>query len=243
MEDLLSAKSTKCFVIGMLTLAGMFVMPTTTVYAGPAAPIVITLPQPDGTTFQARAWGDEWSNGMETIERYTILLDPQSKYWVYAAPAFDKNLTPAIGPAGELVVGRDDPSGLAKHMRPPRASIPKREFTLKPAANGQNLANVNIGTQKILVILVGFQNRGAVGTVASDLSNKLFGPTGSVRQYYNEVSIGNLTLAPAEETFGQSMMAWSAGSHCPTIVPILELTLNLPISKSHAMRSWQRIPM
>jgi hypothetical protein len=44
MEDLFSAKFTMCFDIGMLTLAGMLVMPTTTVYAGPAAPIVITLP-------------------------------------------------------------------------------------------------------------------------------------------------------------------------------------------------------
>jgi len=201
MENLLSAKSTKCFVIGMLTLAGMFVMPTTTVYAGPAAPIVITLPQVDGTTFQARAWGDEWSNGMETIEGYTILLDPQSNYWVYAAPTSDSNLAPAMGTEGKLVVGRDDPSGLPKHIRPSRASIPKREF-LQPAPKGQNLANVNIGTQKILVLLVGFQNRGAVGTLASDWSNKVFGPTGSVRQYYNEVSYGNLTLAPAEETFG-----------------------------------------
>ena len=201
-ENLLSAKSTMCFVIGMLTLAGMIVMPTTTVYAGPAAPIVITLPQPDGTTFQARAWGDEWSNGMETIEGYTILLDPQSKYWVYAAPASDKNLTPAVGPEGQLVVGRDDPSGLAKHIRPPGASIPGREFTLQPAPKGQSLANVNIGAQKILVLLVGFQNRGAVGTLAGDWSDKVFGPTGSIRQYYSEVSYGNLTLAPAEETFG-----------------------------------------
>jgi len=177
-------------------------MPTTTVYAGPAAPIVITLPQPDGTTFQARAWGDEWSNGMETIEGYTILLDPQSKYWMYAAPASDKNLTPAVGPEGELVVGRDDPSGLAKHIRPPGASIPGRESTLQPAPKGQNLTNVNIGAQKILVLLVGFQNRGPVGTLAGDWSDKVFGPTGSIRQYYNEVSYGNLTLAPAEETFG-----------------------------------------
>ena len=171
-------------------------------HAGPPAPRVYPVQQPDGTTFQARAWGDEWSNGMETIEGYTILLDPQSKYWVYAAPASDKNLTPAVGPEGQLVVGRDDPSGLAKHIRPSDASIPGREFTLQPAPKEQNLANVNTGTQKILVLLVGFQNRGPVGTLASDWSNKVFGPTGSISQYYNEVSYGNLTLAPAEETSG-----------------------------------------
>jgi len=171
-------------------------------HAGPPAPRVYPVQQPDGTTFQARAWGDEWSNGMETIEGYTILLDPQSKYWVYAAPASDKNLTPAVGPEGQLVVGRDDPSGLAKHIRPSDASIPGREFTLQPAPKEQNLANVNTGTQKILVLLVGFQNRGPVGTLAGDWSDKVFGPTGSISQYYNEVSYGNLTLAPAEETSG-----------------------------------------
>jgi M6 family metalloprotease-like protein len=202
MENLFSAKSTKCFVIWMLTLAGIFVIPTTTVYAGPAAPIVITLPQPDSTTFQARAWGDEWSNGMETIEGYTILLDPQSNYWVYAAPTSDSKLAPAMGTKGELVVGRDDPSGLPKHIRPSRASIPTQEFPLQSPSRGPNLANVNAVTQKILVLLVGFQDRGPVGTVASDWSNKVFGPTGSVKQYYSEVSYGNMTLAPAEETSG-----------------------------------------
>jgi M6 family metalloprotease-like protein len=202
MEDLLSAKSAIHFVVGMLAFAGMFVMSTTTVYASPPAPIVVTLPQPDGTTFQARAWGDEWSNGMETIAGYTILLDLQSNYWVYAAPTSDSKLAPAMGTEGKLVVGRDDPGGLPKHIRPTRTSIPTQEVPLQSPSSGPNLTNVNTGTQKILVILVAFQNRGPVGTVASDWNDKFFGPTGSVRQYYNEVSYGNLTLAPAEETSG-----------------------------------------
>jgi len=198
----LSAKSAIHFVVGMLAFAGMFALSTTTVYASPPAPIVMTLSQPDGTTFQAIAWGDEWSNGMETTAGYTILLDPQSKTWVYAAPTSDSKLAPAMGTGGKLVVGRDDPSGLPKHIRPSRASVPNREVPLQVPSGGSNPADVNTGTQKVLVILVAFQDRGPVGTVASDWSDKFFGPTGSVRQYYNEVSYGKLTLTPAEETSG-----------------------------------------
>jgi M6 family metalloprotease-like protein len=202
MEDLLSAKSAMRFVVGTLAFTGLFVMSTMIVHASPAAPIIVYLPQPNGTTFQAIAWGDEWSNGMETIEGYTILLDPQSKTWVYAAPTSDSKLAPAMGSGGKLVVGRDDPGGLPKHIRPTRASLPTQDVPLQSPSSGPNLANVNVGTQKVLVILVGFQDRGPVGTVASDWNEKFFGPTGSVRQYYNEVSYGNLTLAPAEETSG-----------------------------------------
>jgi hypothetical protein len=122
---------------------------------------------------------------MEKIEGYTILIDPQSKYWVYAAPTSDSNLAPAMGTEGKLIVGRDDPSELVKHIRPPSASIPTQEFPLQSPSKGPNLAKVNIGTQKILVLLVGFQNRGAVGTVASDWSNKVFGPTGMAASLTN----------------------------------------------------------
>ena len=36
------------------------------VSAAPAAPTEFELTQPDGSTFTARQWGDEWQNGYET---------------------------------------------------------------------------------------------------------------------------------------------------------------------------------
>ena len=47
---------------------------TQPVEASPAAPVEFELIQPDGTTiFTAHQWGDEWNNGVETLEGYTII--------------------------------------------------------------------------------------------------------------------------------------------------------------------------
>jgi hypothetical protein len=62
------------------------------VSATPSAPIEHTLSQPDGSTLIARQWGDEWSNGFETLEGYTIIKDEQDR-WVFAQ-LIDGQLTP-----------------------------------------------------------------------------------------------------------------------------------------------------
>lgn len=54
----------------------------------------------------------------------------------------------------------------------------------------------------VLVILVEFDDQGAVGSVESDWEAALFGPLDSVRDYYDEVSYGQLSITPAPETFG-----------------------------------------
>ncbi|MBI3161138.1 MAG: M6 family metalloprotease domain-containing protein [Chloroflexi bacterium] len=175
--------------------------PTHTAHAAPPAPLEVTLYQPDGTAFQARAWGDEWSNGMETLDGYTIILDEPSQYWVYAALSSAQSLAPApgSGPAGYLIVGRDAPAGLPRHIRPAvtrPAGSPATGF--QPMTN----ANANIGTQRVLVLLVEFENRPPVGTDAAYWNNKIFGVNGSVRKYYLEASYGNLSLLPAPENYG-----------------------------------------
>ena len=53
------------------------------VSAAPSAPIEQTLLQPDGSLLPAWQWGDEWSNGFDSIEGYTIIKDDQG-WWVYA---------------------------------------------------------------------------------------------------------------------------------------------------------------
>ena len=71
------------------------------VLAVPAAPIVAIITQPDGTTFEARAWGDEHSNGVETVDGYTVLKDEQSGFWHYAE--MDARQRPI---AGHICCGR-----------------------------------------------------------------------------------------------------------------------------------------
>ncbi|MEM4413948.1 MAG: M6 family metalloprotease domain-containing protein [Candidatus Caldarchaeum sp.] len=52
------------------------------------------------------------------------------------------------------------------------------------------------------MILIAFQNQGPVGTTPQDWAEKVFGQTNSVRDYYREVSYGQLDLVPATESHG-----------------------------------------
>jgi M6 family metalloprotease-like protein len=64
------------------------------------------------------------------------------------------------------------------------------------------LANPNSGTQRSLVILVQFPDQASVGSTPAQWNSRFFGATNSVQHYYNEVSYGQLTIAPATESHG-----------------------------------------
>jgi len=75
----------------LVCLAVTTMVATEKIYANvPADPtIVFTLTQADGTTFQARAWGDYFLGGIETVPTktvsgYSIVFDEDSKNWMYA---------------------------------------------------------------------------------------------------------------------------------------------------------------
>ena len=72
-----------CVMTLLLALLWVEAVPA---HAVPASPDVKTLTQPDGSTFQARLWGDEWNNGWETLSGYTIVKDKQTANWTYAVP-------------------------------------------------------------------------------------------------------------------------------------------------------------
>lgn len=165
----------------------------TNVSAAPAAPIDLVLTQPDGTTFSGRQWGDEWQNGVETDAGYAILQDSDG-WWVYAAPAADGTLSPALQMGAQrLVVGKDDPQGLSLHLRPAERNAPE------PTIDG--LYSQNKGTQPVLVLLASFSDRNGTYTPAS-FANLIFGGSGSVKDYYADASFNQLTLSPAAESNG-----------------------------------------
>ncbi len=162
--------------------------------AAPANPHPFPLQQPDGTTFLARMYGDEWNNGFETLSGYTILQDPATGYWVYATLDGWGNLAPTT-----LRVGLDAPKNLTPHLReqrqrplyaPPLNSIPRAPW---PGVQG---------TLPTLFILVEFNDQKHVGSNASDWAAKAFGTSGSVKDYYNEVSYGKLQITPAADSHG-----------------------------------------
>ncbi len=184
----------------LLGVLAIFVTLPTRVEAGPPNPAPILLTQPDGSTFEARVWGDEWSNGSETTQGYTIVLDQSSGYWVYAIRTSDGTLAPATSKQGALIVGRDDPAALTKHARPNAPTVLGRPSP--SALRPQAYVRPNVGAQKTLVILVAFANRGPIGTTAATWRDKFFGSGKSVKSYYGQTSYNKLSLVPAQETFG-----------------------------------------
>ena len=100
------------WIIALGLACALALLVTGSAQASPAAPLDIPITQPDGTTFTARQWGDEWNHGFETLDGYTILQMADS-WWVYARAAGDNLLSPS-----PLRVGLDSPGDLPLHLRP-----------------------------------------------------------------------------------------------------------------------------
>ncbi len=176
-------------VLATLILAAAW---ATKVSAAPAAPLVLTLTQPDGTTFTGQQWGDEWQNGFETLDGYTI-LQAADGWWVYAVATQDGTLAPALqANQAPRVVGSDSPEGLPLHVRPVERTLPQ-------GASGQ--FSTNNGSQPVLVLLASFSDRTNTYSAAS-FANLIFGATNSVRDFYLDASFNQLSLNPVSETYG-----------------------------------------
>lgn len=163
--------------------------------AVPACPIPITLTQPDGTSFGATLWGDEWSGGVETVDGYTVLQDPITGYWEYARRSAggdleQSGLRPGVhDPAGE---------GIQVRLRPSldAGAQPKCPYDISVSAAVRPSGTVNIP-----VILITFNDRTPKYS-AADFQDLLFGDTptivtgpGSMKNYYDEVSYGNFSVS------------------------------------------------
>lgn len=62
-----------------------------------------TFTQPDGTQFEVRGWGDQYSAVFETLDGYTVVKDPDSGFFEIAQVSSDgTRLEPAPGPQGNL---------------------------------------------------------------------------------------------------------------------------------------------
>ena len=184
-------------VVGATLLVGA-AAPFSMALAVPAAPIEHRLTQPDGQSFLARQWGDEWTRGWETREGYAILRDDRSREWVYARR----------GPSGDLmtsweVVGRQAPAqGTQRHLRPDRqlmeARRAERMGSLDGAAGLASRASLGAsaigGSANVLTILVNFSDRSPTYSPAA-FDSLLFGTgTNSMKDFYQEASYGQFTV-------------------------------------------------
>lgn len=114
-----------------------------TAWAGPAGGQTISLRQPDGVLIQARAWGDEYYQELESLDGYVLVRDPATQAFCYARLSSDGNALFSTG----VRAGGGDPArlGLARHLKinqtaraakaqAGRASADEREATMRAQA-------------------------------------------------------------------------------------------------------------
>ena len=177
--------------------------------AAPASTQAAVVDQPDGSTFRARLFGDELSNGTETAGGYTILQTTRG-VWQYAQRAAGGGLK-----ASGRVVGRDTPGRLPRHLRPeqprrepsplPDATADSEDTTvaaLSPAPSTSAAEAPAVAQHRSLVILAAFDGQAPLGTTAANWNTRFFGATQSLSDYYDEVSYGRLQVGPAQDTHG-----------------------------------------
>ncbi len=158
--------------------------------AVPAAPLIYTITQPDGSSFEAQTKGDEWHNWIETAEGYSVAKSDDG-YWYYVSSYSDS--TPVLT---NIRANLSPPSALRKHIILPKEEL-KKKADIKSKINPKAAPN-GVFAGKILFILVEFTNK-AHTYIEAQFATLL---STNIADFYNKASFGKVTLAPANESSG-----------------------------------------
>lgn len=197
-------------------------------WAVPACSQIQTYTQPDNTTISFRNMGDEHFNWKETPQGDVIFYDKASKYYCYGqlrnnkAVASDARVgvdhKPFVRLTGAQLLSAKDYS-----IRHSISLGSQAESTAVPSlADRASTAPITLSpTQHLLVLLIDFSN---VKIKQSDAywSQKFFGPSGSVDNYYDEVSQGKLAFTPVAETSGTTTNDGILRATLPTEHPAVD---------------------
>lgn len=165
-------------------------------YGMPAYPRLVTV-NVNGTRIPVYLHGDENHKRMETIDGYTVRQNDEG-VWCYAVKGSDGNIQPTKWSIDE---DKSMPE-LATFLNNTQKHLHHNYESNKPKDYQHVKRNTDpvIGTRRILVILMSFQDYGF--SKAKEEFNDLFnkrgydsdGAYGSVVDYYNDVSYGKLKL-------------------------------------------------
>lgn len=187
--------------------------------AVPAAPMVRTLSNPDGTTIQARQWGDEWYHGWETLDGYTIVKD-ELGFWCYAEPDVERGLVPSSVRANGAPLRTVPP-----HVRPPREFLDRID-EMRQTAVSELRTDMGPSVGHFPVFLITFNDRQPTYT-QGNFNNLLFGDSpdtavvsgpGTMKNFYEDVSFGQYSVqgvvggwytAPkSHDYYGENLPIW-----------------------------------
>jgi len=171
-------------------------IPASQLTAEPFPNTVITLRQPNGIEFRAVLSGDEYYMQVETVEGYSIVK--KNGVWHYAVSENSGNIRP-----GESVVGVDKPEALAKQITPSSETIDSiRTFRQSFAIEQRTVAldPLSSAFEKPLTILADFELAPYSHLYTREqfydvLYSAGIYPTGSMNDYYSEVSYGSFSFS------------------------------------------------
>jgi len=162
--------------------------------ACPVNPNIVNTINIDGREIHVRMWGDEFANGYETLDGFTII---KSKgIWYYAEQNEDGNLKPS-----SYILGSDDPISckIENHLRPSKKYITKMRSMIKDNVNRQeNVAKSKYeGDWNVPVLLIDFPDNPHTYS-REEFQDLLFSENPdnprSMTDYYNEVSYGKFHI-------------------------------------------------
>ncbi len=150
------------------------------------------LTQPDGTILNCYATGDEYYHWLHDAQRFTIIHDPESGYFVYAASQGD-TLIPT-----RLIPGMDDPS---KAGLTPGINISPEKYRelfstrFKEPRFKSSRSYSTTGSFNNLVVFIRFSDQPEYTESLNVYSNQFNGTnTVSMTEYFKEVSKNQLSL-------------------------------------------------
>ncbi len=180
----------------LLAWLAAFLAVSTGVLAAPMVGVQVQVTQPDGTTLDCLASGDEYYNWLHDAGGYTILQDHSNGWYVYA-DLVDGELVPTA-----YIPGVDDPhkAGLEPNLNIPPEKIERiRADTPFPAPGMAEPAGSapTSGTLTNLVIFIRFAGEAEFTTPTTTYNNMLNSQAAgynSLRNYYLEVSYNAVTV-------------------------------------------------
>jgi len=196
------------FVAFFLVVGWLGCMYPSNALSAPVWGKIFELKQPDGTTARVKIWGDEYYQVVESLDGYTLVRDPKTIVICYAAlsPDGDELVSTGIAVREKLPAGLDlkkhiriNPSSAKKKITTVRERFRQEELRIQAALGVPQLAAPCTGTVQALCLIIDFPDE--AGTIpSSDVNNYCnqvgysgYGNNGSVRDYFYDVSDGNLT--------------------------------------------------
>lgn len=186
----------------MLTLCAMLMtalaVSASSLYNVPAFRV-----QPDGDTLRCLLSGDEYYQRLHDTAGYTIVLNPQSGWWVYADTMHTAGNRWSLVPT-DYVAGRVDPRsirGLSPNLGIDRETWMERQRlfdgTGPKGVNTAKTSGANHGTMNNLVVFIRFSDQNEITTqlsVIDSLLNDSSANATSMYSYFKAVSYNKLKI-------------------------------------------------